>query len=348
MRANEQAYGALSDVLKDIGNDYRGDYKRLTNRYGRGISNLGSMLNVGGNPVTAGAFGGVAASGLRGLGQHQARGIEATRSARTQAGLQQKNNALNLLAAFRDQMRELNHNRQDIAAQEKANIASLTPQYRDQIQAEREEDELANWYRDYLSGQVGGGGGGQQNQRQINQVQASTNFQMADAGASSQAQVPVAAPVPRPQPMAPAPPAGMAAFSQMGAPIVPQPQPQDQVMGQRISGHQVPGPTPGGGMRDPFTPPPGYGAQPAPSPAPAPGNPPPGSPMADPSTQTPGRGYWYTDPMTGEKMFSNTANSPLGEIRYWERVLPSVQHDPVLLQMVTGHIADLRQVAGAR
>lgn len=330
-RANEAAYGGLSDILGDIGHDYRHDYKQLTNHYNRGISGLGGMLNVATGPeanVFGGAFGGVAASGLRGLGQQQSRGIEATRSARTEAAVQQKNNALNLLAAFRDQMEEARHQRQDVAAQESANVRTLTPQYRDQMQAQQEQDRLANWYRHYLMNQGGGGGGQQLTPEQRTQVQQATNFQMADAGASSQARVPLAQ-----------------------APTVPRQQGNFQTADQGAGQYQAPqSPIPGVAMppvnppveqrtpsRDPFAPPAASGnglsapVQPAPTPQ-------------------GGRGYWYTDPSTGEQMYggSSVANSPEGEIRYWEKVLASVQGtNPQLEQMIVGHIAELRGLVGA-
>ena len=354
-RANRQAYGALSDVLRGIGRDYRDDYRRLTAGYGRGIGGLTGMLNVGGNAVTQGAFGQVAASGLRGLGMQQSRGIEATRSARTQAGLEMKNNQLNLLAAFRDQMEELRNQRQDIAAQEVANRKSLTPQYRDQIAAQREQDELANWYREWLSRGQGGGGA---NPSQVAQTQAATNFQMADAGASSQGapmQVQRTPQTPQVNPNDPydygfggpetyslpertMQPRASGPWGELATPgdavaamAYPYQTPPDQVQGMRIPSPTAPAQP--AGARDPFQAPPGYGAPPA------------GGPMGLP-TDTPGKGYWYTDPMTGERAYSSVGNSPLGEIRYWEKVLPSVQGDPVLSQMVMGHIAELRQVVG--
>lgn len=166
-RANRQAYGALDRTLADIGQDYRGDYRRINNGLGQGMAGLGGMMNVatgGEHAVGAGGFGGIGASAVRGLAQQRSRGTEYTRSTRTQGAVEQKTNALNLLSAFEQQLKDIQNRRHDVAAQQGANVQALIPEYqqqafdnriqRRQLEMLEEEaaqgDELAAWYLEYL------------------------------------------------------------------------------------------------------------------------------------------------------------------------------------------------------
>lgn len=163
VRANESAYGALDRTLADIGNDYRKDYQKLGTGFRSSLTPMQGMAGFGGGAESVAGLANlnsIGQSGMAGLAQQRQRGVESTRSTRTQGAIEEKSNSMNMLADFHNRIEELRNSTRDLDAQEGAMVQSLLPGYREEIAAQREEDEFRQWLIDQMRGEGGGGGGG--------------------------------------------------------------------------------------------------------------------------------------------------------------------------------------------
>lgn len=152
-RANRRGYRALDRTLGDIGSDFQRGFRRLGRGYNRDVAGLTGLVNAAGQGVegitSAGAFGDIAAGGLRNIKGQQALGLAHTRGIRSSAALERRNNAQNLVQAFRDQLADLRLQRSGVAAQEQASYLELLPYYQELAQL-REQERQAEAYRQAL------------------------------------------------------------------------------------------------------------------------------------------------------------------------------------------------------